>query len=333
MAATAVAYGARSPSGPGTVDLDDSIVSSPLSEVDDGDANDHDIEHMQLDGRRQIGDNSSLSGDNHHVANHDNSDSDSALSDAASDVHSEVNDTEAETERLYDTPRTQRHRDVVVDQFNNGRIFEHTPSKLRRTAGADTDNDNRDDLSVSGDEDSVASSFPERQDSPTKPVATNDTSIDEDAKPDSLERKRKRSPVVDQSAPDQPLRKRIGSQGAPETAEQDTSMKEDDATSANPRSGHQSGGEDETSSTSNHGLLVEASERETRKSKRNSSKRKGPIAGEAGGGADSDAREDPADIAVEDEAEHPEEEPDGDVEEEADIAAKNIEESGSPLPK
>ncbi|EQL00146.1 Sds3-like protein [Ophiocordyceps sinensis CO18] len=330
MAATAVAHGARSPSGPGAVDLEGSVVSSPLSEVDDGDANDDEIEHMQLDGRGHIARKASLSGDDDHIANHDGSDSDSALSDAASDVNSDVNDTEAETERLYDTPKNQRHRDVVVDQFNNGQVFEHTPSKLRRTPGANADMNIRDDLdlSVSGDEESAASSLAGREDSPTKPATTNDTSIDEDAQLDSHERKRKRSPVVDPAELDQPLRKRNGSLEAPgATVEQDTPMNEDDTTSANPRSRHQSGDEDETSSLSNRGVPVEASGRETRKSKRNSSKRKGLLAGEAAGGADSDTREDPADVAVEDDPEHPRDEVDGDAEEEADIAAKNIEET------
>lgn len=335
MAATAVAHGARSPSGPGAVDLEGSVVSSPLSEVDDGDANDDEIEHMQLDGRGHIARKASLSGDDDHIANHDGSDSDSALSDAASDVNSDVNDTEAETERLYDTPKNQRHRDVVVDQFNNGQVFEHTPSKLRRTPGANADMNIRDDLdlSVSGDEESAASSLAGREDSPTKPATTNDTSIDEDAQLDSHERKRKRSPVVDPAELDQPLRKRNGSLEAPgATVEQDTPMNEDDTTSANPRSRHQSGDEDETGSLSNRGVPVEASGRETRKSKRNSSKRKGLLAGEAAGGADSDTREDPADVAVEDDPEHPRDEVDGDAEEEADIAAKNIEESKLSIP-
>lgn len=322
MAATAVAHGVRSPSGPGAVDLEGSIVSSPLSEVED-DTNE-DIEHMQLDRNGPVG--AGLSPD----ANHDGSDSDSALSDAASDVNSDVNDTEAETERLYDTPKNQKQRDFV-DQFNNGQVFEHTPSKLRSATGAVADRGNRDDFSLFGDEESAASSVGGRDTSPAKPAATTDSSIDEEAKLVPQERKRKRSPVADPSESDHLLSKRNGSLGPPgATAEQDTPMNEDDATSANPQSGHHSGGEDETSSSSNRGLAAERKTRSTKKSKRTASKRKGLLASDAGKEADSDAREDPGDVTVEDDAERPDEEPDGDAEEETDIAARNIEESESP---
>ncbi|KND94932.1 hypothetical protein TOPH_00222 [Tolypocladium ophioglossoides CBS 100239] len=333
MAATAPAPGALSPTGACGVDVEDSNVSSPLSEVDDGDANDEEIEHMQLDTRADDGDNSSLSGDDHREPNNDGSDSDSALSDAASDVNSDANDTEAETERLYDTPKNHRQRDVVVDQFNNGQVFEHTPSKLRRTARVEAHNDDRDDESLSGDDASVTSSPGRADDSPTKPATTQDTSVDEDVKRDSLERKRKRSLVADQSESDQPLRKRTASVGASgPDADHDTPMNEDDTTSANPRSGHQSGGEDEAGSTPNRDTPTEPPERETRatkKSTRNSSKRKGAsvddMVGEAGE-ADSDTRDEQPDAPAEDEVETHEEEPDGDAEEEADAAAKNIEE-------
>lgn len=332
MAATAPAPGALSPSGAGGVDLEDSNVSSPLSEVDDGDANDGEIEHMQLDARGDDGDNSSLSGGDLQEPN-DGSDSDSALSDAASDVNSDANDTEAETERLYDTPRNQRQRDVVVDQFNNGQVFEHTPTKLRRTARVDAHDDGRDDESLSGDDASVASSPGRGDDSPTKPATTQNTSVDEEVKRESLERKRKRSPVADQSESDQPLRKRtasVGARGADADADDDTPMNEDDTTSANPQSGHQSGGEDEAGSASNRDTPTEAPERETRatkKSTRNSSKRKGASADGTPGEADSDTRDEQPDAPAEDEAETHEEEPDGDAEEEAEAAAKNIEES------
>ncbi|POR39807.1 Sds3-like protein [Tolypocladium paradoxum] len=331
MAATAPAPGALSPSGTGGVDLEDSNVSSPLSEVDDGDANDEEIEHMQLDARGDDGDNSSLTGDDHQEANDDGSDSDSDLSDAASDVNSDANDTEAETERLYDTPKNQRRRDVVVDQFNNGQVFEHTPSKLPRTARVDAHNDDRDDDSLSRDDASVASSPGRGGDSPTKPATTQETSVDDEVKRDSLERKRKRSPVIDQSESDQPLRKRTASLGAPgaDDDDDDTPLNEDDTTSANPQSGHQSGGEDEAGSASNRDTPAEAPERETRptkKSTRNSSSRKGASPDDTAGEADSDARDEQPDAPAEDEAETHEEEPDGDVEEEADAAAKNIEE-------
>ncbi|KAJ6446132.1 Sds3-like protein [Purpureocillium lavendulum] len=325
MAATASASATQSPAGPGVADLEDSNVSSPLSEVDDGDANDDDIEHMQLDSRGDDGDNSSASGDERPDPRHDGSDSDSALSDAASDVHSDGNDTEAETERLYDTPKNQRQRDVLVDQFNNGQVFEHTPSKLRRTTRAV--GDNADDESASGDEASVISSHAAGDESPAKPATTNDTSVDEDLKRDSLERKRKRSPVADQSESDQPLRKRTGSVAAADVdADEDLPMNEDDTASAIPASGQQSGGEDESVPASRRDTTVERETRPVKKSTRSSLKRKGHSADDTTGEADSDARDEHADATAGDETEQPEEEADADVDEEADAAAKNIEE-------
>lgn len=344
MAAAASASAARSPAGAAAPDLEDSNVSSPLSEVGDGDANDDEIEHMQLDSR---GDDASVTSDVERLdAHNDGSDSDSALSDAASDVNSDANDTEAETERLYDTPRNQRQRDVVVDQFNNGQIFEHTPSKLRRTTrathrdedGAENDGDdanggNRDGGFASGDDASVVSSRARGDESPAKPTTANDAGVGDMAKHDTQERKRKRSPLAGQSESDQPLRKRNGSVAAPAgDADGDTPMNDEDTTSANPQSGHQSGGEDEGSGTASlRDTTAEAPERETRASKkstRSSLKRQGlaPVE-DTNGEAESDIRDEHEDATAEDETEQPEEEPDVDADEEADAAARNIEES------
>ncbi|PWI74234.1 Sds3-like protein [Purpureocillium lilacinum] len=324
MAAPASASATQSPAGPGVADLEDSNVSSPLSEVDDGDTNDDDIERMQLDPRGDDGDNFSASGDERPDAHHDGSDSDSALSDAASDVHSDANDTEAETERLYDTPKNQRQRDVLVDQFNNGQVFEHTPSKLRRTTRAA--GDHADDESVSGDDASVVSSHAAGDESPAKPATTNDTSVDEDLKHDSQERKRKRSPLADQSESDQPLRKRTGSVAAADAdADEDLPMNEDDTPSAIPMSRQQSGGEDDESGPpSRRDTPAEAEARPAKKSTRSSLKRKGLAVDDVTADVDSDARDDQAEATAGDETEQPEDEPD--VDEEADAAAKNIEE-------
>ena len=325
MAAPASASATQSPAGPGVADLEDSNVSSPLSEVDDGDTNDDDIERMQLDPRGDDGDNFSASGDERPDAHHDGSDSDSALSDAASDVHSDANDTEAETERLYDTPKNQRQGDVLVDQFNNGQVFEHTPSKLRRTTRAA--GDHADDESVSGDDASVVSSHAAGDESPAKPATTNDTSVDEDLKHDSQERKRKRSPLADQSESDQPLRKRTGSVAAADAdADEDLPMNEDDTPSAIPMSRQQSGGEDDESGPpSRRDTPAEAEARPAKKSTRSSLKRKGLAVDDVTADVDSDARDDQAEATAGDETEQPEDEPD--VDEEADAAAKNIEES------
>ncbi|KAH0595594.1 hypothetical protein MHUMG1_06770 [Metarhizium humberi] len=331
MVATTSVRGTVTPPGPGEADIEDSNVSSPLSEVEDGEANDEDIEHMRMNGRNNDADNSNASGDDQPEADTKNgaSDSESALSDAHSDDNSEANDTEAETERLYDTPRNQRRRDVVVDQYNQGQIFEHTPSKLRSASGLIGDDDNnRDDESLSADDVSVVSG----DDSPTKPSASKDTSVDGDAKRDSQERKRKRSPMADQSESDQPLRKRITSLGAAETgADVDTSI-DDDTTPAIPQSGDQSAGEEDDISAANQdaptdGELPEKESRVPKKLARNGSKRKG-------GSGDNSPSDTPGpdpngeqiDVVEDEDTEQRNQDVEGDTDE-ADLAAKSIEEA------
>lgn len=338
MAATAPAPTSPSPSGTAGGDHDDSNISSPLSEMDDGDANDEEIEHMQLDaqvrGDADDDDESSLSAADNHDAPNDASDSDSVLSDANSDVHtnSDANDTEAETERLYDTPQHQRQRDVVVDQFNEGQVFEHTPSKLRRAATHhEHDND-----SLSGDDASAASSPGGDVGSPIKPATTQDTSVDEEARRDSQERKRKRSPVAEPSDSDQPLRKRTASVVKPDNeADDDSVAVEDDGTPANIPSGNRSPAEEDD--TSSHKLDEapedDAPERATRSAKkttRSGSRRKGVSPDEAEEDPDTEAHDEPREGATEDDAEHHDEEMDADAEEEAEAAAKNLEECEAP---
>ncbi|KAL1890473.1 hypothetical protein Cpir12675_005398 [Ceratocystis pirilliformis] len=93
------------------LDAEASTTTSPLSEVED------------KDGLPDGLDNNILASGKPLIADDD---SDSNLSDAG-------NDTEAETERLYDTPMIQRHKSVVIDQFNQDHIIEKTPTRLGRT--------------------------------------------------------------------------------------------------------------------------------------------------------------------------------------------------------
>ncbi|QUC17837.1 uncharacterized protein UV8b_02078 [Ustilaginoidea virens] len=280
MTATVSAPGTLSPSGTGEADLEDSNVSSPLSDVEDGDANEEDIRHMQIQGRNDDADNSSLSGDEQQddAKKADRSGSESVLSDAGSDAVSEANDTEAETERLYDTPRNQRQRDVVIDQYNQDQIFEHTPSKLRSASRlvVDDANGNVED-SASEDDASIAS----EDHSLSKPAASNDTSVDGEGRRSLHERKRKRSPLADQSESDQPLRKRLISVGAAEVAaeDDDAPVNDDDTTSVNHLSRNHSGGEDDDVPTKSRKTVAdnEDAENEMRVAKkptRNGSKRK-----------------------------------------------------------
>ncbi|KAM0503777.1 hypothetical protein ACHAP8_003019 [Fusarium lateritium] len=233
MAASASAPPLLSSPALGVADHEDSNVSSPLSEVDTKDDNDDEIEHMHLDHDEEENLRRSPR-KKPQVA----SDSDSVLSDAHSDVPSDGNITEAETERLYDTPRHQRQRDVVVDQFNEGQVYEHTPSKLRRTAnlqGLDDDESAIDDDDASTDSPTVGG------DSPIKHATSHDEELEEGHKSDTQERKRKRTPAVEPSETEQPLRKRTSSVHAHDADAlqklEETGLHEDTATPANRSSG------------------------------------------------------------------------------------------------
>lgn len=320
MATTASALPPLSSGGAGNVDQEDSNISSPLSEVDDKDDNDDDVvEHMHLDllDRGQIKVADGPAKESNHT-----SDSDSVLSDAHSDVHSEGNDTEAETERLYDTPKHQRQRDVIVDQFNKGQIFESTPSKRRRTPTLD---DHADDESLSGDEASVTSSHP-GDESPSKPLAINAV-IKVQQENDSQERKRKRSPGADPSENEQPLRKRTSSVMEHEPIvpqkDDDTVMREGEATPIHEASGTNTPLEDIDRSPQKHTALLEEDPMEHAnriiKKGRRGAKRKTAVAVDAN-----------HDVEGEDvvglEAEHPAEGTDPDADEEIDAAAAHDEE-------
>ncbi|EEY20039.1 conserved hypothetical protein [Verticillium alfalfae VaMs.102] len=228
MAAAGAIPPALSPEQP-TLDHDDSNISSPLSDVEDGDGDEGSLDVMNIhhDTPRQHDDDEG-----------DVSESDSNLSDA--------NDTEAETERLFDTPQAQRHRDVVVNEFNDGQIFEHTPSKLQKTFSVDDEADNSDNESLSDNDDvSLASSPGDGSPSPTKPAKPAVTSLASPVRESSETKKRKRSLPVDQSDSDQPLRKRTGSFAAPDLG--DAARREDDEDdplSTRPNSGNQSADEE-----------------------------------------------------------------------------------------
>lgn len=328
MAATASASAAFPPVATGG-DLEDSNISSPLSEVDDKDANDDDIEHMHLD-REHL----SLGPEETRATDHGGSDSDSALSDAGSDVNSEANDTEAETLRLYDTPQAQRHRDVGIERFNDAEPFEHTPSKLRR-AFINGDDDSASafgsDSHSHRDEDEEDDEDEENDDHelPTKPVMVI-VKTEEDARRDSQERKRKRSAAAEQSDMEQPVRKRTGSISAADGDGDDhLAVEEDDATpAANLPSGVPSPGDEEASATNQDTPQDDEIPEVSRKTKRSGSKRKNVIADDADSESQAEVRDEQNDTAVEDEpeADHAEEEAEPEADEETDAAARNLEE-------
>ncbi|KAG5804957.1 hypothetical protein H9Q74_005705 [Fusarium xylarioides] len=240
MAATASAPPPLSSPALGVVDHEDSNISSPLSEVDTKDDDDEDVEHMNLDH-----DDEDSVRRSPRKKPPPTSDSDSVLSDAHSEIPSDGNITEAETERLYDTPKHQRQRDVVVDQFNEGQVYEHTPSKLRRTANLHNDEE---DESAIDDDDASTGSPTIGEDSPTKQAIAHNAGEEDEHKNDAQERKRKRSPAADQSETEQPLRKRASSEHATDvnTPQQpeETILQEDGPTPAHESTGTHTPAED-----------------------------------------------------------------------------------------
>ncbi len=170
---------------------------------------------------------------------------DSNLSDA------DINESEAETERLYDTPsKNVNIRNVPgsgTDREKNqlartrDRAFQPSPSKLKhqllnardaeKPEGDDdeslSDADDADDDDEGGEDDAseassepvegptqAQSSFPDERGQGGDAAGKKPSdSLDVNQSSSSESRKRKRSPVADQSESDQPLTKRIGSVG------------------------------------------------------------------------------------------------------------------------
>ncbi|KAK0617946.1 Sds3-like-domain-containing protein [Bombardia bombarda] len=268
---------AMSSSPPPLLDHSPSNLSSPLSDVED---KDHEPEEMDLImhshdlGRRTTAKhNDTRDGDDSDLAS--DSDDESKLSEM------DVNDSEAETERLYDTPRknngTRDVLDAVGDVGNRqfvdrrDRAFERSPSKLQQQIQADLDAERAasDNNSLSEgeeeDDDDVSVAFSEPEPEPQsirdkrlrspllakKPPVTSspaDSAILKATRTDSTDsRKRKRPSVTEQSEVDQPLRKRTGSIGVVPDGEfsaDDIAVVDDEGTSTNPQSGNHSGVED-----------------------------------------------------------------------------------------
>jgi hypothetical protein len=129
--------------------------SSPLSDVEDKEDEQGGL-HDVLGSSRQPGPD----GGDHHEDHDDENDDDS------DGELSEANDTEAETERLYDTPQSaSRQKNVVLDRDAGGHRLERTPTKLRQgmtvnTAAGQDDDEEDDDDDDALSEPSIASSPP-----------------------------------------------------------------------------------------------------------------------------------------------------------------------------
>lgn len=247
-----------------------SNLSSPLSEVEDRDA---DAEEVDLDMR----DDSHAHGTPNRSGAAEGPDSDAASeSDDESKLSElDVNDSEAETERLYDTPpKNGAPRDIVNAPGDAGhrrftdrraRVFDRSPSKLHQQLDADDPTSGRNSASDGEEEDdeddvSMASSEPRpdtiKGSEPRSPmlvkkgqvVQSTDKAASQLVREDSVEsRKRKRPSLSDHSESEQPLKKRTSSVGAADRdlSADDTAMIDDGGVSTNAPSGDHTAEEDE----------------------------------------------------------------------------------------
>ncbi|KAK7701095.1 Transcriptional regulatory protein [Diaporthe eres] len=279
----------------------DSTVSSPLSEVEDKDAEPDDMD-IDMNSNHSDGDEPSNpeNGRAHDPAvqpPHD--DSDSNLSEI------ETNDSEAETERLYDTPR--KNNTQPSDSISNAKIdkrrspdkaahtFQRSSSKLQGKTqaglGAGSGGDDNDGLSDdrhdADDEDKGSTvdseADSEKEEGVTRAKASQNqrtksqeshiiasSTLAGSGSDNSLadSKKRKRSPVAERSDSNQPLRKRTAS--IPEPGDESSSLSkiesEDVALSnimGNKSAEHTADEDDEETAIKNAGDIADSVERPT----------------------------------------------------------------------
>ncbi|KAK4229090.1 Sds3-like-domain-containing protein [Podospora fimiseda] len=263
---------------PPLLDNSPSNLSSPLSDVEDKYA-DHEEDDLDIRGG-----GSSIHGTPQRNGDHTRLDSDppsSSPGEGSKLSELDINDSEAETERLYDTPpKNGATRDIVnsVDgavtrRFidRRERAFERSPSKLHQQLQADIDAEAADNGHNSpseeedeeeGDDDdvSMASSDNEPDPEPVKlpqprpPTTVKKTQVTNSTETNTLRRtsqdsaesrKRKRPSVVGQVESEQPPKKRasIDAVGHDFSAD-DTPMADDEGLSTTPQSGNQTADED-----------------------------------------------------------------------------------------
>ncbi|TPX16568.1 uncharacterized protein E0L32_003862 [Thyridium curvatum] len=239
------------------------------------------------------------------------------------------------------------------------RPFEPSPSKLKQQIQVDVEparnSDEEDDAEEEGEEElseeeaghesdassqadggrngggSPRSASQKRAKGDAASTNTEDTSQGASS---SETRKRKRSLAADQSESDQPLRKRVGSVGVDRENTDDKTVLDDDTEniSTNPQSRAHSSDEDNTNDKEEH--IAESIEtpaadaNRARKSKRHGAKRRKGFEDSAAGSEVNEELADDDAGAAEDETTAPgeDEQPEGEVDEEAEIAHKNEEE-------
>lgn len=258
-----------SPPAPALHEGSASNMSSPLSDVEDKDG-DSDIMDLEIMRKNPGGDYSAqrdtATSLDHEESGADDGDheDDSNLSDV------DINDSEAETERLYDSPvKRKASSNGSPVRVDHGRDFQASPSKLsQQTRAAAGRGDGADDDAGSSSEkdqsDSESSATPAAR-KPSREVPGAKTppksrdvrrrgSQSSDRGNDALDssktsvsdtRKRKRSPATESIEADQPVRKRIGSvpttmDGVDETTTVTSTADDADATPMDIQSGEHS---------------------------------------------------------------------------------------------
>lgn len=210
-----------------------SNMSSPLSEVEDKDGDDDLMEQMMRKNVASIGhsgrETPAPSEHEESVADDDEDDDD----DESNLSEVDINDSEAETERLHDSPSKNNDFDgsTTPKADRTGKIFLNTrerdfqfsPSKLKQQtraggisedeidAASDSDKDQSDsDLSTPSGHSKAALGSPlDRKNDAT--IDGGPASGDTSTTSSSDTRKRKRSPATETVEADQPAKKRIGS--------------------------------------------------------------------------------------------------------------------------
>lgn len=180
------------------------------------------------------------------------------ISDEQSNVSADENDSEAETERLEDTPHKIRpHKAVVLTSHNETQIYQRSPTSLRNQIIPNIQhNEEEEEDELLSDDDLSSNESPKSSVHDDDPkLATATTSLDNSAGESNRTlsitetdtRKRKRSIMAGSGLDDdEPLRKRTGSIMAPGddfAIDDEELVEEDEVDQSNPISGTISGDE------------------------------------------------------------------------------------------
>lgn len=176
-------------------------------------------------------------------------------SDALSD---EENDSEAETERIEDSPH-RPHQDVVLSSQNHNQIYERSPSKLNKQINPEEQEDDEDEEPLSDDDISINES-PDSPKSPAMDEAEHDPPTATTSLQDSSGEGKKSLSVMDDTKKrkrsimdggvfdvdlDEPVRKRTALTPGDDYAIEDDINHEEEVDNSNPISGDVSGDEAE----------------------------------------------------------------------------------------